>query len=79
MRDKQRAELLLQVERELFVGIECEDPFAEALLDGKVLLGGEAGPGALNDAGSVVAGDLLGVVGRAGVDNDDLVGPLNTG
>ncbi len=58
-------ELGLELGRELFVGVEREDPGAAALSDSEVLLAGEATPGLGEDAGLEVAGDLEGAVGGA--------------
>ena len=76
---KQGPKLGLQVRRELFVGVEGENPGAAALGNGEVLLTGEAAPGLREDAGLEVAGDLKCAIGRAGVDDDDVVREANAG
>ena len=58
LRGEGLADLLLELGGELFVGVEREDPVAGALGEGEVFLGGEAGPGALDDGGVEAAGDL---------------------
>ena len=56
------------------VGVEVDDPVARRGLEGDVARRGEiAGPLGLHDRGAERPGDLDRAVGRAGVDDDDLV------
>jgi hypothetical protein len=64
---------------ELFVGVDGEDPGAGTFVDGGVFLCGEALPGFGEDLGVEGLSDLCGMVSRAGVDDDDLVGELDAG
>lgn len=55
---EESADLGLELGGEGFVGVEGEDPGAGTLLDGEVLLGGEALPGFEEELGLEFGGDL---------------------
>ena len=62
---------------QILIGVEAENPIAGEgeIVDGPVELDGvEAGPGVFDDGGAEGSGDGLGVVGGAGVDDEDFGG-----
>ena len=77
---EESAYLYLELGGEFFVGVEREDPLRGALLDGGVLLGGEALPGFGEYLDVLIGGgDFEGAVGGAGVDEDYFVGEADAG
>ena len=71
------ADLLLELEGELFVGIEGKNPGTGAFLDGRVFLAGKSLPRLNVNLGVESASDLDGPIGRSGVDDDHFVGKLH--
>ena len=70
----ERAQALGVLGHEHLVGVEVHDPVAGGGVEGCVAGRGEvAVPRVVQDARAVALGDLDGAVGRAGVDDDDLV------
>src|SRR5579884_3318687 len=59
---------------EMFVRVEPEYPLSVGMADGFIASDGKAiGPRQIEDTGTVLLGNCLGVVGGAGVHNDDFV------
>jgi len=70
---EQGGNLRSEIGRDDLVGIEIEQPIVAALLLGEALLLAVARPGVEDDTGAERFGQRLRAVGRAGIDDHDIV------
>ena len=75
---EQGANLGLQFGGEDFVGVEQKNPVGGAMVEGDVLLLAVATEGMVTGFCAEGLADLDGAVARAGVDEDEFIGPADT-